>query len=164
MRRALTIAVLAGLLLVGGCGVRPSGMITVASAPVEAQVMNHDQVLSKIDPNVREIYLLFRGKVTPVVRLLGRVDDATLLRVLLVGPTQDERSAGLSTALPPSASLVSAERTEQGVVVTVANGGMPLGRPAEQQIACTLMAPDHTEVMVFLYELGTQSRLLACEY
>lgn len=99
-----------------------------------------------------------------MVRLLGRVDDATLLRVLLVGPTQDERSAGLSTALPPSASLVSAERTEQGVVVTVANGGMPLGRPAEQQIACTFMAPDHTEVMVFLYELGTQSRLLACEY
>ncbi|WP_226362268.1 hypothetical protein [Pseudonocardia sp. ICBG1142] len=164
MRRALVTAGLAGLLLVSGCGVRPSGMNTVASAPVEAQVMTDDQVLSEIDPNVREIYLLFREKPTPVVRFVGPVDDADLLLVLLDGPTPAERSAGLSTALPPSVSLVSAERSEQGVVVTLGNGGTPLGRLAEQQIACTLMTPDHTEAMVFLYELGTQPRLLACEY
>ncbi|HEX6340349.1 hypothetical protein [Umezawaea sp.] len=131
MKRA---AALAAVLLVAGCGVRPSGVIVGGPAPTAAAVIS--------------VYFVSGGRVAPV----PRPGSASALAQLAVGPTTAEREQGYATEVPAGAVLDAA-----GSTVTVSVDVTSLSANAVDQIVCTTAAGSVTLVG------GGQSRgPLAC--
>ncbi|GHF28197.1 hypothetical protein GCM10017786_72850 [Amycolatopsis deserti] len=121
-----------GLLLVlvlAGCGVRPTDPVSAGEPPVGAA------------PGPILVFLQ-AGKLQPVVRETGRLGTpAEAVALLLAGPTPQEDAAGLSSGLPPGAVGASVGALDQGIVTV--NLTAPLGflpELAKDQIVCTVIA------------------------
>lgn len=135
VRRGLLagVALAATGVLVAGCGVRPSGVITgnpAPSGPAEGA----------------ELYLLAAGELTPVLRPTGQVPSPTAaLTLLAAGPSPEERAQGLSSEVPSAAAAVAVTSgipaTE--ITVTLDFDASALSGTAIEQITCT------AEVAVF---------------
>jgi Immunoglobulin-like domain of bacterial spore germination len=91
MRRLIPLAVLG--LVAAGCG----GSKTVTVTTTRTITVTTTAPAAKV---AARVYLLRDGKVAPVAREVPSTRPADLLAALAKGPTQQERSAGLTTADP----------------------------------------------------------------
>ncbi|MEV0212174.1 hypothetical protein [Micromonospora sp. NPDC050695] len=144
-RRVLTRTLLAGglllTLLVAGCGVRPSAVITGRPAQSGAS-------------QGARLYLLWHGRLAPVVRGL-KVDPPpdVALAILAAGPDEQERGHGFTSEVPAglfpdppaqvppgpegaSSAVVTGGR--DGLTVTVTGAALALSANAADQIICTV--------------------------
>ncbi len=117
------------VLVLAGCGVRPTDPVPAGDPPVGAA------------PGPI-LFFLKAGKLAPVVRQtghLGTVPDAVTL--LLAGPNTQEAAAGYATMLPTGALGVSVGALDQGVVTVNLTAPLEtLPELAKDQIACTVIA------------------------
>lgn len=134
-RRAARMLLAGGLLLTvltAGCGVRPSEVITGRSAVTGPSA----------GPG---FYLISHGELTLVLRATkpspGPSLPAATLALLAAGPTPSERSAGLSSEVPPDVApaTVTPSVDEPGITVTMSGAVLPLSTVAANQIICTVV-------------------------
>jgi hypothetical protein len=134
MRAALLVL----LLVVAGCGVRPSAVIEGVEAPSG-------------DPDGTLLFLVSDGAVVPVVRpfritrppgegIPGEIplEPPDPFALLAAGPTADERALGLTSEVP--AEAVPTEITpsgDGGVMVRLPIDVTALSPLAAEQLACT---------------------------
>jgi hypothetical protein len=125
------------LLLVAGCGVRPSVVIDGAQAP-------QGKALGTM------LFLVQDGAVVPVVRPFdppgpprrpdqpGQPGDEPDPFVLLAGgPTADERALGMTSEVPAEAVPTDVRFEDGGVVVSLPVDVTALSALAAEQLACT---------------------------
>ncbi|MFF9489647.1 hypothetical protein [Streptomyces sp. NPDC014676] len=157
-RGARAVAVVSGVLLLGGCGIQETDVIE-AGGPASVQAF--------VDRDY-DMLLFFHsrdGGISPVVRSTGSVpeygpeDDPVagqdptganavpvpaekVILALLGGPDEQDRAAGLGTSLPPvpRSAVLRVEVSPGGEEVTA---GLPialdgLGRTALRQLFCTI--------------------------
>ncbi|HEX6353101.1 hypothetical protein [Actinophytocola sp.] len=123
------------VVLVAGCGVRPSGVITgipAPSGPAEGA----------------ELYLLSAGDVTPVLRPTGQqLSPVETLTLLAAGPTPEERLEGLGSDVPANMGALAVTSSETEILVTLGGDVSGLSAAALEQITCTTVVavfPDHS--------------------
>jgi hypothetical protein len=152
-RRAGAVGVAAGLLLLGGCGIQESEVIGAGSPATVEAFGSRDRMLFFRAPD---------GGLNPVILTtvygpeyvqggLGGEDSGStedepmptgkLVMALLAGPREEDRAAGLSTALPRAhpRGTVRVEVAPDGKVTA----GLPidvggLDRTALRQLICTI--------------------------
>lgn len=94
--------VLAAVLLVSACGIKPTGVVPAGPAPTLRNSTGSGRGAEVI------LYFVAGGRVTPVGRSSrGPVDVSTALSLLLAGPTYAEQSEGLETFLPTESGQVA---------------------------------------------------------
>ncbi|MET8311818.1 MULTISPECIES: hypothetical protein [unclassified Micromonospora] len=134
-RRAARALLAGGLLLtllVAGCGVRPSGVITGSAATTGPSA------------GVR-LYLLAHGQLVLVIRPTKMdASPEETLRMLAAGPDDSEWRQGLTSEVPVGlvpASLVTVTVTgdQPGLTVTMVGAVMSLSGTAADQIVCTVI-------------------------
>ncbi|GAA1661554.1 hypothetical protein GCM10009733_069050 [Nonomuraea maheshkhaliensis] len=126
--RRVLAASLASLVAVAGCGVRPSDVIPVGAPPSGAVAPARPITL----------YLVKKGKLSPVTRPGRRLSQADTLALLAAGPTAAEQARGLTTDIPLEAGPFSVTTGPAGrVVVTVSAGAGELSTRAVEQSVCT---------------------------
>ena len=152
-RSAAVGLVAAGLALTAGCGVRPQGT---------AEALNPHDIPLRIAPAptsaagpakiVRPLYFLREGKVIPVLRTLPDQLPRTAVAALLAGPTPDERSRGVTSALPMTGVQ---DVTVRGRLAVVALGSELVGNgrtdqvEAIAQVVLTLVADPQVDQVQF---------------
>jgi hypothetical protein len=134
MRAALLVL----LLVVAGCGVRPSAVIEGVEAPSG-------------DPDGALLFLVSDGAVVPVVRPFritrppGEGEPGEIPReppdpfaLLAAGPTPDERALGLTSEVPAEAVPTDiTPSANDGVTVRLPIDVTALSALAAEQLACT---------------------------
>ncbi|WP_326634007.1 hypothetical protein OIE67_50295 [Nonomuraea fuscirosea] len=135
MRRGFACRVLAAglvsLVAVAGCGVRPSDVIPVGPPPSGAVVPARPVTL----------YLVEKGRLSPVTRPGRRLSQADTLALLAAGPSAAEQARGLTTDIPLEADPFSVITGPNGrVVVTLSARAGELSKRAVEQIVCTAAA------------------------
>jgi hypothetical protein len=121
------VLLLVALLLAGGCGVRPSGVIRGVPAP---NIELGDGTA---------LYLVYDGK--PVLTVRGHDASSAptdALTLLAAGPTPDERERGLTSEVPADAVPVAVADSRNLVTITLSTNVSTLSVVAVQQIACTV--------------------------
>jgi len=119
--RRLVFALLLAASMLGGCGVRPSEVITGRPAPGGSA-------------EGIPLYLLADGQLTLVLRTAKQVDPLTLLAL---GPTVEERGRGLTSEVPPGILPIARSTDPGGVVVRTGFDVTALSTAAVDQIVCT---------------------------
>lgn len=137
----MRVALLVLLLVVAGCGVRPSGVIGGVEAPSG-------------DVKGTLLFLVYGGAVVPVVRPfepLGRPgqpdgqgqpgqpdDPPNPFAMLAAGPTAEERELGLTSEVPAAAVPTDVSPDGQdGMIVRLPVAVTALSPLAAEQLACT---------------------------
>ncbi|GAA3651489.1 sporulation and spore germination protein [Lentzea atacamensis] len=123
--RQLAVAV---LLVVSGCGIRPTDPIPGLEAP-SGPVENTSPAL----------YWVAAGKVVAVNRPQGSLSGYDVVALLAQGPTNAEQSRGFSTEVPFDAAPATVDRVAGGLDVNLSTDVSLLSRTAVQQIVCTLL-------------------------
>lgn len=129
MRKLLVLAI---LLLVGGCGIQPTGVIPLGPAPTIHNLSSPDLTL----------YFVSQGRVVSSTRTTGTaLSPADALNTLARGPNQREFSQGLYTELPQVTSdPISVNTRLFPVQVFVPFSQKELTDVAINQLACTAIA------------------------
>ncbi|MET8123376.1 hypothetical protein [Micromonospora sp. NPDC005189] len=128
--RALLASGLLLTLLITGCGVRPSGVITGRPA-----------VSGPSSRGVVVLYLLAQGELMLTLRP-AKVDPspAEALALLSAGPDENERGNGFTSEVPagfvPVKVAPGVDRA--GLTVTTSGAAQPLSANAVDQIVCTV--------------------------
>ncbi|MFK0236995.1 hypothetical protein [Streptomyces vinaceus] len=142
-------ALLLGGPLLGGCGIKPTGVIESGAAP---------KVVVPGPGTKGTVYLVASdGRLFPVPdREQPSVSETSLLVRLLVGPTAEQRAAGLETRLPvldlkkqgasAGTTMISADTIGVGVPFKVAT----LSETARQQLVCTVASTEPRYQVVLL--------------
>ncbi|MEV6955980.1 hypothetical protein [Streptomyces sp. NPDC051183] len=132
---AAAAAALAGMLLLVGCGIKPTGVIDSGdAATVQVPGATSGPVL---------YFVSAEGSRLAPYPLLAGVDSSQLLTALLAGPTNTAREAGITTALPTPAELnpdqlaVEYSPTD-GVTARFPFAVSRLSELARRQVVCTL--------------------------
>ncbi|MFJ4777128.1 hypothetical protein [Streptomyces sp. NPDC088762] len=159
--RAASAALLLGLPLLTGCGIKPTGVIESGDA---AKVVFPD-------PHTKGTvyFVLSDGRLAPVPDKDQPSTSATANLVrLLAGPTDEERAAGMDTRLPVTdprkqgagagVGIVSPDTVEVGVPFNVAG----LSEPARLQLVCTV-ASTHPQYRVALRGPDTDLEPARCQ-
>ncbi|MFG1642985.1 hypothetical protein ACGFMK_22060 [Amycolatopsis sp. NPDC049252] len=128
------LLVLAAVLLVSACGVKPTPVVAAGPAPTlrnpAADGRGGDLVL----------YFVLDGRVAPVSRTTGApASVTTALTTLLRGPSSAESSDGYATMLPPESGPIGLSPGSP----TVITFSFPLKRLtpiATNQLVCTALA------------------------
>ncbi|MET7670893.1 hypothetical protein [Micromonospora luteifusca] len=126
--RALLAGGLLLTLLVAGCGVRPSRVITGRSAVSGPSVGTG-------------LYLLAQGEIVLVLRpATAGASPANALALLAAGPDEDERGQGLTSEVPVGIDpvTVTAGADRSGLTVRTTGAALPLSAHAADQIICTV--------------------------
>ncbi|MET8045787.1 hypothetical protein ABZU25_33565 [Micromonospora sp. NPDC005215] len=129
-RRALLAAgVLLTLLATGGCGVRPSDVITGRPA-----VSGPSQGI--------ELYLLAEGQLVLVLRPAAQgASPADTLALLAAGPQENERSQGFTSEVPAGldpVTVTSGANRSGGLTVRTTGAAQSLSSEAADQVICTV--------------------------
>jgi hypothetical protein len=124
-------ALLAAVLLVAGCGVRPGGVVLGGPASTVA--------------SAAWLYLVSDGEVVPVLRPGRAYTDA--LTLLAAGPTAAERDRGLTTEVPAGIVFDGRADADGTPVVTASVDVTTLSPNAFAQIVCTA-SPDAEPVTI----------------
>lgn len=131
MKKLLVVAV---LLLVSACGVKPTPVVPAGPAPTLRNPSNDGRGADLI------LYFVLDGRVTPVTRSTGAaVGVTTALTMLLDGPTYAEASDGYATMLPSETGSITLSPGPP----TVINFSFPLKQLtsiAINQLVCTAFA------------------------
>ena len=127
MRRVLILG--AALLVLAGCGVRPSEVIPAGEAPrQEATVQSM-------------LYWLDGGRLVGHPRLTAeQLSPDSAVEALLQGPTPAEREIGMDTALPIDDVLVVLSWRDGVMEVTVNTDVVGWSEIALNQVTCTAVA------------------------
>ncbi|MEV7418665.1 hypothetical protein [Streptomyces sp. NPDC089919] len=141
MRARTTAAVLVAGLLAAGCGIQGSDVIE-AGGPAKVAVP------SSTERSRALMYLVTPdGELAPVVRGQGfpagyTVAPSAMVRMLLGGPNDRERAAGLRTEVPARErpELVGVEFGNGVVRVQLGGPVRSLSARARQQVVCTVEA------------------------
>ncbi|MEU5263501.1 hypothetical protein [Amycolatopsis sp. NPDC021455] len=133
MRKLLVLAV---VLLVSACGIKPTPVVSAGPAPTLRSPASDGQSTGVI------LYFLVDGRLTPVVRPANRtVTVEETLTMLLDGPTVDEHAEGYRTMLPvrtgPVTVTVSPGRPP---TISLPFPLRPITGVALNQLACTASA------------------------
>jgi hypothetical protein len=132
-------ALLVAVLLLGGCGVRPTGVVYAGEAPIGT---------ASPSPQA-QVFFLADGVPTPVRRAVGPGDPQLVFDALLSGPTREERAKGLNTELTGVKSIVVQDLGGHALLVETVPPAMKLSAGAFAQIFCTGAAlPDRPELKI----------------
>lgn len=142
------------VVVLAGCGVRPSAVIPGGPAPSGAVVSG--------PPGGEALYFVLAGQPTAARRDVAPTDPAGLLRLLAAGPDDAERAAGLTTEVPGNAAPLSVAVDASGVTVALGLDVLALSTMATQQIACTVRHLDSALPPVTLTGGGHYRKLLGC--
>ncbi|MEU0531146.1 hypothetical protein [Amycolatopsis tolypomycina] len=128
------LAVLAVLLLVSACGVKPTPVVAAGPAPTLRSPATAGRGTDLI------LYFVLADRVAPVVRpSAGVVGVESALTMLLDGPSVDEREGGYTTALPgPSGTIALTPGSP--ATITVPFPLRPLTGVGISQLVCTAFA------------------------
>jgi hypothetical protein len=123
----------AAVLLLSGCGVRPTGVVYAGEAPLAT---------ASASPQT-QVYFLSGGTPTPVRRSVGPGDPQLVFAALLKGPTPEERAKGLSTELTGIIKIAVHEVDGRTLLLETVPPAQKLSPAAFAQISCTAAAlPD----------------------
>jgi hypothetical protein len=121
------------VLLLGGCGVRPTGVVYAGDAPTATATASSQA----------QVFFLSQEMLVPVPRAVGPGDAQKVFDALLAGPTVEERRKGLSTALIGVQQIVVHELDGATLLIETVPTAAKLPPIAFEQIYCTGMAlPD----------------------
>jgi hypothetical protein len=142
------------VLLLGGCGVRPTGVVYAGDAPTAT---------ASASPQA-QVFFLAQKMPVPVPRTVTPGDPQMVFDALLAGPTPEERKKGLSTALTGVKKIAVHELDGATLLVETAPAAAKLSPIAFEQIYCTGMAlPDQRFVkMTFVNGGGVPYPASAC--
>jgi hypothetical protein len=127
-RRPLAIGALLVTLLLAGCGVRPSGVITGGPAPANT--------ISGV-----RLYLISDSQPTLVARGLKPTQQpADIIDLLAAGPTSAERAAGFTSEVPAGIAPAKVAYEGAGTSIGLSAGVDTLSVLAVNQIVCTVQA------------------------
>lgn len=146
MNRPIRLLLAAGALLsllLAGCGVRPSDVITGGAAPAGAV------------EGVR-LYLVSEGEPMVVLRGLKPMKLDDILNLLAAGPDPTEQQAGLTSEVPAGIAPVKVGTRGDSLVVALSTDVRPLSVLAVIQIVCTVQAIAGTAPVTLVS--GEQSR------
>jgi hypothetical protein len=132
VRRSIAAATLAGALagLLGGCGVRPTGVVD-AGVPARGLA----------DQSVLRLYFVDGRQVRPVPRGDAPIGEPALaLKLLMAGPDEQEIRAGFRTDIPDGMDVLDLQVTDRSITITVDVDTAALSTLALVQIGCTLTA------------------------
>jgi hypothetical protein len=122
------------VLLLGGCGVRPTGVVYAGDAPTAT---------ASASPQAQVFFLAQQKMLVPVPRTVKAGDVQTVFDALLAGPTAEERRRGLITALVGVQQITVHELDGVTLLVETVPPAAKLSSIAFEQIYCTGMAlPD----------------------
>ncbi|MBB5781887.1 hypothetical protein [Nonomuraea jabiensis] len=131
LARHVLAAGLVSLLAAGGCGVQPSEAISAGNPPSGGVARSLKIAL----------FLVKNGRLSAVTRPGFRLSQADALALLAAEPTEEERSRGITTDVPPEAGPFSVTAGPDGhVVVTLSTPAGELSALAVDQIVCTAAA------------------------
>lgn len=156
MKRSRTVAtalLLPAVLASAGCGVRPSGVVEVG-----------DPAIVKTVPDAAHggtaVYLKGPDGVLPVIRATGgKAAPGTAVMMLLGGPRQADRDAGLTSDLPNYYGGVGVNVDDTTVKVTLQRPVRDFSATARQQLACTAAHATADSGAVALVLQGTDTTL-----
>jgi hypothetical protein len=114
------------LVMLAGCGIRPTPVLSGAEAPT---VSSHELTVYLLTAQGNELVRHTRN-------YIGAVNTATAINLLVAGPTEEEKKLGLTTEVPVTTSPVYADAN---LIVLPADMG-PLSKMAQFQLYCTAMA------------------------
>jgi hypothetical protein len=115
------------LLLLAGCGIRPTGVVYAGDAPVA----------TASGSPASQVFLLSQGMLTPVQRTADPADPQRVFDALLSGPTPDERARGLTTELTGIKEIAVHELDGRAILVETIPPSRRLPPLAYAQIYCT---------------------------
>jgi hypothetical protein len=122
------------LLLIGACGVKPTGAVPAGPAPT---LRNPGSAGSGTDVI---LYFVIDGRVAPVTRPTGtQVSVSTALSMLLSGPSYEESADGYTTMLRPGSGPVDLSPGPPAVI-SFAFPLKQLTSVAINQLVCTAFA------------------------
>ncbi|MEU7790094.1 hypothetical protein [Amycolatopsis sp. NPDC049159] len=131
MKKLLVLAV---LLLVSACGVKPTPVIGAGPAPTLRNPVGSGRGTEVI------LYFVLDGRLTPVTRpITSTVGPTTTLSLLLGGPSYAESADGYVTMLPRGGGQVSLS-LEAPATITVPFAVEQLNPTAVSQLVCTTFA------------------------
>ncbi|MGW5719209.1 hypothetical protein ACWEVP_23775 [Amycolatopsis sp. NPDC003865] len=126
--------VLAVLLLVSACGVKPTGVVAAGPAPTVRNPGSPGRDAEVI------LYFVLDGRAVPVTRPIGTdVGVQAVLSMLLDGPSEAERADGYVSALPRRAGSIALVPGPPATI-TVPFPLKPLGAVGVNQLVCTAFA------------------------
>ena len=127
------------VLLLGGCGVRPTGVVYAGEAPTATATASPQA----------QVFLLAQKTLVPVPRTVTPGDAQAVFDALLAGPTLEERRRGLGTALAGVQRIAVHEIDATALLVETTPPAVKLPPLAFEQIYCTGMAlPDQRFVKI----------------
>jgi len=128
------LVVLAALLLVSACGIKPTPVLEAGPAPTLRSPASAGRGTDLI------LYFVLGDRVTPVVRpSAGVVGVESALTMLLDGPSVDERADGYTTALPSRSGAIT-PTPGSPATITVPFPLRPLAGNGINQLVCTAFA------------------------
>lgn len=135
------------VLLLGGCGVRPTGVVYAGDAPTAT---------ASASPQAQVFFLSLAQKMpVPVPRTVKPGDAQAVFDALLAGPTPEERKAGLSTALTGVRQIAVHELDGATLFIEAIPPAAKLSTIAFAQIYCTGMAlPDQRFMKITVANAG----------
>ncbi|GLW50608.1 hypothetical protein Stsp02_62690 [Streptomyces sp. NBRC 14336] len=150
----------AAVVLLGGCGIQESDVIEAGGpASIDAFVNSRSDLLlffpsadGRLHPVIRYAHLLVDGEPEPVRPPTDRV-----VVDLLLGPSEEDLAAGLTTALPDrfEGKTEVGEPIDGRVAARLPLGVGPLNRVARQQLICSIAYSKDTSGAVEVELTGT---------
>jgi hypothetical protein len=132
VKKLLVVAV---LLLVSACGVKPTGVVPAGQAPTLRNPGSSGRGTDVI------LYFVIDGRLSPVTRPSGGTTDvSTALSLLLNGPSDDERASGYTTMLPRERGPIALSPGTPSAVISFPFPVTQLTQVAVSQVVCTAFA------------------------
>jgi hypothetical protein len=142
-----TAGLVLAVLLLAGCGIRPTGVVYAGDAPVAT---------ASGSPR-SQVFFLAGGVLTPVKRTASPADPQQVFDALLKGPTLEERARGLSTELTKIRQISVHDLDGRALLVETIPPTLKLPPPAFAQIYCTgLLLSGQTVLKISYLDSGAQ--------
>lgn len=128
--RQLGLAVLLVTLAtcLASCGIRPTEVIAGLEAPT-----------GPVENTSPSLFFIRQGALAATSRPSGTLSGTDVVALLAQGPTEAERTRGLTTEVPVDAAPAYVDRVANGLDVTLSTDVSLLSDAAVQQIVCTLL-------------------------
>lgn len=141
--RLLLVAGCAALLpSLAACGIQASGITSLGAAPAAAQASPPAGTTISVGPDQYLLFFYLNDRLTPVYRPTEKpLSEAMVLSELLLGPTQQEKADGFTSALP--LKLVATPNAEQERYAFAVSS--PLGSRGRTEFICTMQYYDGTD-------------------
>jgi hypothetical protein len=115
------------VLLLSGCGVRPTGVVYAGEGPVAT---------APASPTA-QVYFLWKEQPVPVTREVSPWGAQQVFDSLLLGPTRQERARGLRTEIPGIKQITVRDLGDRVIYVDTVPHMVKLPPAAYAQLYCT---------------------------